>query len=539
MSVNGEDKTFKSTINQTGGKRNSGDAINGIMMGSLRSVSQKLTQLDLLVKKENESFQSMHRVQDRERDRLSGSGHGHHSDSVFRPDFIPGMAPDNGNGIDDESRFRPDVSPRPTRLSGQLDPPSRLGDNSSPHHRPSIGSDANRSLNLTNGQCPSPRPRPRALPIGADNGQDNPDSPIRRPQRQPKPLLYSSDPTAGLPDFRKKDNRTSLSSFDRNGFIVLNEKKYKFSMNDLQFIADVGFGSCGQVVEMKHKATNTTVAVKQMRRSGNEEEAKRIAMDLEVLLKCSSCIYIVQCYGYLITESEVWICMERMTTCFEKLLRRLNPHNDSKLKNESNRSEEPGKELEPPLKVVPQGVLGKIAVATVKSLNYLKENHDVIHRDVKPSNILINRKGEVKLCDFGISGKLVDSKARTRLGGCAIYLAPERIDPPEPSYDVRADIWSLGITLFELATGRNPFWDCKADFEVLSKVVTKDPPVLPDDNEDFELWPEFREFVASCLRKDFRQRPKYKDLLASEFIKRSERERVDVAEWLDSVYRTD
>lgn len=156
-------------------------------------------------------------------------------------------------------------------------------------------------------------------------------------------------------------------------------------------------------------------------------------------------------------------------------------------------------------------------------MNYLKENHDVIHRDVKPSNILINRKGEVKLCDFGISGKLVDSKARTRLGGCAIYMAvsikssfnsllnridpshyvssffsfqPERIDPPEPSYDVRADIWSLGITLFELATGRNPFWDCKADFEVLSKVVTKDPPILPDDNEDFELWPEFREFVA-------------------------------------------
>jgi len=100
-----------------------------------------------------------------------------------------------------------------------------------------------------------------------------------------------------------------------------------------------------------------------MRRSGNEEEAKRIAMDLEVLLKCSSCKYIVQCYGYLIAESEVWICMERMTTCFEKLLRRMNPQTDAKLKNESNQHEDLSKELESPLKVVPQNVLGKVAVA--------------------------------------------------------------------------------------------------------------------------------------------------------------------------------
>lgn len=56
-------------------------------------------------------------------------------------------------------------------------------------------------------------------------------------------------------------------------------------------------------------------------------------------------------------------------------------------------------------------------------MSYLKEKHNVIHRDVKPSNILIDERGNIKLCDFGISGRLVDSKAKTRSAGCAAYMA--------------------------------------------------------------------------------------------------------------------
>lgn len=69
---------------------------------------------------------------------------------------------------------------------------------------------------------------------------------------------------------------------------------------------------------------------------------------------------------------------------------------------------------------------------------------------MKPSNILIDAFGNIKLCDFGISGILIESMAKSRNAGCAAYMSPERIEPSDPSrpdYDIRADIWSLGITL--------------------------------------------------------------------------------------------
>lgn len=93
---------------------------------------------------------------------------------------------------------------------------------------------------------------------------------------------------------------------------------------------------------------------------------------------------------------------------------------------------------------IPEYVLGKIASSVVKALNFLYSNLRVIHRDVKPSNILINRQGEVKMCDFGISGYLVNSIAKTFEAGCKPYMAPERLNQPTQGYDILSDVWSFG-----------------------------------------------------------------------------------------------
>ena len=132
-------------------------------------------------------------------------------------------------------------------------------------------------------------------------------------------------------------------------------------------------------------------------------------------------------------------------------------------------------------------------------------------------------------------GRLVDSKARTRSAGCAAYMAPERINPPNPNkpdYDIRADVWSLGITLVELATGSFPYKDCKTEFEVLTKVIQDDPPCLPL-NQGFSH--DFRSFVHDCLLKNHKDRPKYKKLLEHPFIVKYRDMDVDVGSWYHSV----
>ncbi|XP_041368873.1 dual specificity mitogen-activated protein kinase kinase 7-like isoform X2 [Gigantopelta aegis] len=314
------------------------------------------------------------------------------------------------------------------------------------------------------------------------------------------------------PDSREIDQKYE-EIMKQSGILTINKQKIHTEIGDLESQGELGHGTCGQVIKMKHKGTGYLMAVKQMRRSGNKEENKRIIMDLDVVLKSHDCPYIVQCIGTFITSSEVWICMELMSTCLDKLLKRTH-------------------------KPIPERILGKMAVAIVRALHYLKENHGVIHRDIKPSNILLDEKGTVKLCDFGISGRLVDSKARTRTAGCAAYMAPERIDPPDPlcpDYDIRADVWSLGISLVELASGEFPYKDCKTDFEVLTKVLQEDPPLLPP-GEDFSH--EFCSFVRDCLTKDYKKRPKYKKLLEHTFIKRYEKESVDVGMWYTAISKT-
>ncbi|KAF6776764.1 hypothetical protein AHF37_03225 [Paragonimus kellicotti] len=149
---------------------------------------------------------------------------------------------------------------------------------------------------------------------------------------------------------------------------------------------------------------------------------------------------------------------------------------------------------------------------------------------IEPSNMLLSYQGVVKLCDFGISGKLKDSIARSRQLGCIGYMAPERLETP--IYDVRADIWSLGISLYELATGSFPYKGTEIEFAIMSKIISDPPPSLP---HHIPFSPAFRHFVDCCLKKDPKQRPKYRSLMNSEFFCIHNVEPLNVLEWLQNL----
>lgn len=88
----------------------------------------------------------------------------------------------------------------------------------------------------------------------------------------------------------------------------------------------------------------------------------------------------------------------------------------------------------------------------MKGLDYLVQKK-ICHRDIKPSNILLNRRGEAKISDFGMSKQLTRSiQAFNTFKGTYMYMSPERLKGEEHSFD--SDVWSLGVSIAECATGR-------------------------------------------------------------------------------------
>jgi len=127
----------------------------------------------------------------------------------------------------------------------------------------------------------------------------------------------------------------------------------------------------------------------------------------------------------------------------------------------------------------------------------------IIPRDIKPSNIIVNRQGIVKVMDFGIARVLGQSRL-TRTGlqvGTLYYMSPEQIQGKEA--DFRSDIYALGITLFELLTGTVPFRG-NTDFEVMQAHV-KTPPPIPSKTH-VHLPKAFDRVVLKALEKDPRNR---------------------------------
>ncbi|XP_012936929.1 dual specificity mitogen-activated protein kinase kinase 6 [Aplysia californica] len=316
-----------------------------------------------------------------------------------------------------------------------------------------------------------------------------------------------------MPDEKETENQALTQpprpDLDSRATLTISGQKFECDASDLEHRKFLGRGAYGVVEEMVHRPSNTVLAVKRIMATVNNQEQKRLLMDLDINMRSGSCEFTVEFYGALFREGDVWICMEVMEASLD--------HFYKKLKANKER--------------IPENVMAKIAKSVVQALQYLHTELHVIHRDVKPSNILINKAGAVKICDFGISGYLVDSIAKTKDAGCRPYMAPERINPDQTGngYDIKSDVWSLGITLMELATGEFPYSKWESPFQQIKQVVMEASPKLPTD----QFSAEFCDFIAKCLNKDYKLRWNYTELLEHPFV--VNQEDVDMAAYVNEV----
>lgn len=155
----------------------------------------------------------------------------------------------------------------------------------------------------------------------------------------------------------------------------------------------------------------------------------------------------------------------------------------------------------------------------VTGLAYL-HGREIIHRDIKGANILVDNKGGIKISDFGISKKIEASnllngagnnKNRPSLQGSVFWMAPEVVK--QTSYTRKADIWSLGCLVVEMMTGTHPFPDCSQLQAIFKIGGAKISPTIPDHASE-----EAQTFLKSAFEVEHTKRPSADELLYSPFL---------------------
>ncbi|KZT26659.1 MAP kinase [Neolentinus lepideus HHB14362 ss-1] len=326
-----------------------------------------------------------------------------------------------------------------------------------------------------------------------------------------------------------------------------NGQSFAITMDQLQLYEDLGKGNYGTVKKVLHKPTNVAMAMKEIRLELDQAKLNAIIMELDILHRAVA-PEIVEFYGAFFIESCVYYCMEYMDAGSMDKLQAYG--RDSPCTTPQAPPEDPmdTTQMPDPTSIqltlpnpifsgkrtggVPEQVLARVVGSMVRGLKFLKDELQIMHRDVKPTNVLVNRRGEIKLCDFGVSGQLEKSLAKTNIG-CQSYMAPERIRSESlntsPTYTVSSDVWSLGLSTIEMALGHYPYppETYSNVFAQLTAIVHGDPPQLPAEFSETA-----RDWVARCMMKRPEDRATYKELLEHPFLVEDSRRQVDMPEWV-------
>lgn len=273
--------------------------------------------------------------------------------------------------------------------------------------------------------------------------------------------------------------------------ITCEGRAYRLSSDDIEVDAhsQLGCGSCGTVRRGVIKVTGEQVAIKTLR-VDLKEQRELLLNEIRGLIQAEGFGNLVQWYAGFVSRKSgsVHVVLELMDC--------------GSLADLRNRIG--GRSMPPHILA---GIVGQVC----RGLDYLHSRR-LLHRDVKPQNILLNRRGEVKLSDFGITKALGETMASTSIG-TQIYMSPERCDAG--SYALPADVWSVGMVVYELASGRHPFSNA-ATFPALLQKLCDEPEPRLSEADGFPA--SLCDFVARCLERDPTRRATATELVGHNLV---------------------
>lgn len=239
-----------------------------------------------------------------------------------------------------------------------------------------------------------------------------------------------------------------------------------------QRLDTIGKGGYGSVHKGRHIPSGNIVALKIINLDTPDDDVADIQREIALLTQLRDCPNVTKYFGCYTDGPRVWIVMEYAQGGSVDVL--MKASNDGCLEEKY-------------ASVVTREVL--------VGLSYLHKV-PVIHRDMKAANILITATGKVMICDFGVSALLATTTSkRNTLTGTPYWMAPEVVQSVA-AYDTKADIWSLGIMVYEMVKGSPPHSNLDR-FQVMELIPRVKPPRLSDQEGSREM----RDFMAHCLKE--------------------------------------
>lgn len=302
----------------------------------------------------------------------------------------------------------------------------------------------------------------------ADHSHDHSKNKTSSPQYQTQPLSSYQTYHANVANSTGTANSILNSSMkvsynlneDKGTFYEhkVDEKNYKHKLDQLELLTTVGTGTFGRVIVVRHKATHDFYALKIM--SIMEvlrlKQTEHVKNEKDILQQVNH-PFIINLYWTCHSDRFLYMLLEFV--CGGELFSYL--RNSVRFPNET---------------------ANFFAAEIVSALEYL-HSFSIIYRDLKPENLLLDRQGHVRICDFGFAKKVYD---RTwTLCGTPEYLAPEIIQGK--GHHKAVDWWALGILMYEMLAGYPPFYD-ENPFQIYQKIL----------NGKID-WPRYIDLVAKDL----------------------------------------